>query len=464
MPEIASPNSNTTRDGTVSDGVLSLPGAMLAHNADPAVRAAWLQDMFLPPDVLEWALNVVVVRSGGRTILIDTGMGAEFPDLPRSGRMAQRLEAADIDIASVTDVVLTHMHMDHVGGLLVDGVRGRLRPDLRIHLAAAEAEFWASPDFSRVSMPPGFPDALRSTAKRFLNAYHSQLRPFEAEHEVAPGVVVHRTGGHTPGHSVVRLASGGDRLTFAGDAVFAVGFDHPEWYNGFEHDPEEAARVPVRLPCGGRRRRLSLGTGLLGLLTACWVRAESGPDVLVLSFSASDPERTSAGSQSRGAVSSCRDLWRTIGLVGPEASPHLDSERFRESFDSQGLLQYPDCKKSARFLQPRPPKPTPRFTTIQVCPKDLASGLRQADPAVNWPKAARDGPRTPDVRHEAARVHHAAWRRGGGVATGSARAAASDAGDRVHEHTVAGGFRVPACRIPPRFGRGRLCRRPKCCD
>ena len=53
----------------VSDGVLSLPGAMLGHNVDPAVRAAWLEDMFLPPDVLEWALNVVLVRSGGRTIL-----------------------------------------------------------------------------------------------------------------------------------------------------------------------------------------------------------------------------------------------------------------------------------------------------------------------------------------------------------------------------------------------------------
>src|SRR6516164_8656489 len=130
----------------ISDGVLSLPGAMLAHNADPTFRATWLKDMFLPPDVIEWALNVVVVRSGGRTILIDAGMGAEFSDLPRSGRMAQRLEAADIDIASVTDVVLTHMHMDHVGGLLVDGVRGRLRPDLRIHLATAEVKFWASPD------------------------------------------------------------------------------------------------------------------------------------------------------------------------------------------------------------------------------------------------------------------------------------------------------------------------------
>jgi glyoxylase-like metal-dependent hydrolase (beta-lactamase superfamily II) len=205
--------------------------------------------MFLPPDMLEWALNAVVVRSGGRTVLIDAGIGADPGlNLPRAGRLVSRLEAAGIDLASVTDVVLTHMHMDHIGGLLVDGVRDRLRPDLRVHVAAFEAKFWGGrPDFSRVSMPPGFPDALRRTAKRFLNEYDSQLRPFEKEYEVAPGVFVHRTGGHTPGHSVVRLASGGDRLTFAGDAVFQVGFEHPDWHNGFEHDPEEAARVRVRL-------------------------------------------------------------------------------------------------------------------------------------------------------------------------------------------------------------------------
>jgi glyoxylase-like metal-dependent hydrolase (beta-lactamase superfamily II) len=196
--------------------------------------------------MLDWPLNVIVVRSGGRTVLIDAGLGVD-PNLPRAGQLGHRLEAAGIDLSSVTDVVLTHMHMDHIGGLLVDGVKEQLRPDLQIHVAAAEVKFWAAPDFSLTAMPSGFPEALESTAQRFLREYRSYLRTFEEQHEVAPGVVVTRTGGHTPGHSVVRLNSGGDRLTFAGDAVFQVGFDHPEVHNGFEHDPEEAARVRVRL-------------------------------------------------------------------------------------------------------------------------------------------------------------------------------------------------------------------------
>jgi glyoxylase-like metal-dependent hydrolase (beta-lactamase superfamily II) len=232
----------------VSDGVLPLPTKMLAHNADASVRAGWLDHMFLPPDAFDWALNAVVVRSGGKTILIDAGLGSD-PELhlPRAGQLVKRLDAAGIDLESVTDVILTHMHMDHVGGLLVDGVKDRLRPDLQIHVAAAEVKFWEAPDFTRTNMPLGFPDALRAAARQFTKVYHNHLRQFDDEHEVAPGVVVRRTGGHTPGHSVVRLTSGGEALTFAGDAVFTVGFDHPDWHNGFEHDPEEAARVRVRL-------------------------------------------------------------------------------------------------------------------------------------------------------------------------------------------------------------------------
>ena len=230
----------------ISDGVFPLAAATLATNADPADLAAWLDDRLQPKDMYKWPLNVVVVRSGGRTVLIDSGAGSEFPAFPGVGQLATRLDAAGIDPASVTDVVLTHLHVDHVGGLLADQLRGRLRPDVPIHLAAAEVEFWSSPDFSRNTFG-GFPDVLRSAEERFVDVYRSQLRPFEKEYEVAPGVMVCRTGGHTLGHSVVRLASGGDRLTFLGDAVFPNHFDHPDWHNAFDHDPEEAVRVRVSL-------------------------------------------------------------------------------------------------------------------------------------------------------------------------------------------------------------------------
>ena len=61
----------------ISDGVFPLAASTLATNADPAELAAWLDHMRQPPDVFKWPLNVVVVRSGGRTILIDAGIGAE---------------------------------------------------------------------------------------------------------------------------------------------------------------------------------------------------------------------------------------------------------------------------------------------------------------------------------------------------------------------------------------------------
>src|SRR6478752_2552157 len=231
----------------ISDGVLPITAVTMATNAAPADLSAWLKDMYLPPEITDWPLNVAVVRSGGKTILIDSGLGTEFPDFPRAGQLSMRLVAAGIEPSSVTDVVLTHLHMDHIGGLLVDGLRNKLRADLRVHVATAEAEFWAAPDFTRTVMPAAIPPVLRQTAAQFLDLYRGQLRTFENEYEVAPGVLLRRTGGHTPGHSIVRIESRGEALTFAGDAVFQPGFDNPEWQNGFEHDPEESARVRIKL-------------------------------------------------------------------------------------------------------------------------------------------------------------------------------------------------------------------------
>src|SRR5690606_4978002 len=212
----------------ISDGVLPLPTETMATNVDPAVRAAWFKDMFVGPDMFDWALNVLVVRSGDQTILVDAGLGGQFSGFPRAGQFPKRLEAAGIDLASVTDVVITHMHMDHVGGLLVDDVKQRLRPDVRIHVSATEVAFWDAPDFTFTSMPTPVPKVLRSTAAQFIKEYRDKLKTFDEECEVAPGVVAKVTGGHTPGHCVVQLNSGGERLTFAGDALFPVGFDHPD--------------------------------------------------------------------------------------------------------------------------------------------------------------------------------------------------------------------------------------------
>lgn len=231
----------------VSDGVLPLPTSTMATNADPADLANWLDHMFMPPDAFDWPLNVMVARTGDQTILIDAGLGGQFSGFPRAGQFPQRLQSAGIPLESVTDVIITHMHMDHVGGLLVPGVKERLRKDVRIHVNATEVAFWTSPDFSQTVMPKPVPAVLRSTATSFYETYRDQIRVFEDRHEVAPGVIVRHTGGHTPGHCVVDLISGGERLTFAGDAVFPVAFDHPEWHNGFEHDPEESARVRFAL-------------------------------------------------------------------------------------------------------------------------------------------------------------------------------------------------------------------------
>ena len=189
-------------------------------------------------------------------------IGGQFPGFPRAGQFPKRLEAAGIDLEFITDVVVTHMHMDHVGGLLVDEVKKRLRPDLRVHVAAAEVAFWTSTAFlPHLHAGTGAGRALVDRQAVRERVSESSCGSSKRSMRWRRGCSLRAPVGHTPGHSVVRVTSGGDRLTFLGDAIFPVGFDHPDWHNGFEHDPEELVRVRVRL------LREAAGTGELLVAT-----------------------------------------------------------------------------------------------------------------------------------------------------------------------------------------------------
>ena len=231
----------------ISDGILPLPTSTMSTNVSESDRNEWFDGRFLQRDMFDWALNIALVRSGDRLILVDSGVGDGFEYFTRAGRSVMRLETAGIDLAAITDIVITHMHMDHVGGLNVDGVKAKLNPNVRIHVAAAEVEFWKNPDFSKTVMPETVPPALRKAAAKFVELYGENIVQFGQTVEVAAGVTARVTGGHTPGHCVVDVASKGEKLTFVGDAIFEVGFDNPEWQNGFEHEPEVAVDVRIAL-------------------------------------------------------------------------------------------------------------------------------------------------------------------------------------------------------------------------
>ncbi|KVT74188.1 MBL fold metallo-hydrolase [Burkholderia ubonensis] len=231
----------------ISDGVLPLPTSTMSTNVSEADRNEWFDGRFLQRDMFDWALNIALVRSGEQLILIDSGVGDGFEYFTRAGKSVMRLESAGIDLAAITDIVITHMHMDHVGGLNVDGVKARLRPDVRIHVSAAEVAFWKNPDFSKTVMPETVPPALRKAAEKFVKLYSENIVQFDQVTEVAAGVSARVTGGHTPGHCVVDIASSDEKLTFVGDAIFEVNFDNPAWQNGFEHDPEAAVDVRIAL-------------------------------------------------------------------------------------------------------------------------------------------------------------------------------------------------------------------------
>lgn len=229
----------------LSDGEFSFPlGFVLPGRPEAEVETLFKQ-VGSSFGVLEAQLNVVLIRTGPELVLIDTGAG---PDLmPTLGRLADRLEAAGFKPDEITAVVFTHAHADHLWGVIDPLGGGTLFEKARHVMSAAERDFWLQPGIEgRVS------DTLRGMAmgtRRRLGGIAARIETVRPGQEIAPGLSLVDTAGHTPGHVSVLLNSGGAQLLVGGDALVqpVVSFAAPKWRWGSDMDTDRAIKTRLSL-------------------------------------------------------------------------------------------------------------------------------------------------------------------------------------------------------------------------
>ncbi|MCO5168549.1 MAG: MBL fold metallo-hydrolase [Planctomycetes bacterium] len=201
-------------------------------------RALWAP--LLPPDDqnrVTLAMRPLLVRTGGRTVLLDAGIGPERRDARFAERVAlaagppleDQLAALGVAPDQVDLVVLTHLHFDHAGGLVRADGRPRF-PRARVVVQRDELDDAAA----------DCPLCRASYVQDDWAPLTDLLAPVAGDAEVAPGVRVVRTGGHTRGHQVVRVDGGGATLAFWGDLVPTAAHLRPHWVMGFDLYPVEA--------------------------------------------------------------------------------------------------------------------------------------------------------------------------------------------------------------------------------
>lgn len=215
----------------VVDGSAHLPAAeLLRFTGD---REDWWagHEQFLAPDgTLPLTLGGFVVRTGDRVVLIDAGLGRLQRGPYVGGELLDSLAAHDLRPADITDVVLTHLHFDHVGWVTQKSEIVFENATFRCHAS----------DWSHfVDAPDAEPGAVRK-----LSPIASRLEPFAGDVVVAPGVTVRHAPGHTPGSAVVVVADGGERALLLGDAVHCPAeLVENEWEAIVDVDPALAART-----------------------------------------------------------------------------------------------------------------------------------------------------------------------------------------------------------------------------
>ncbi|OHX14310.1 MBL fold metallo-hydrolase [Chromobacterium sphagni] len=229
----------------VSDGTVKVALDKLLSGEEPQQIRRLLENGFQKPDQAETSINTFLINTGGKLLLMDSGAGQLF-GANVAGRLQQNLRAAGYRPEDIDAVLLTHVHLDHSGGLSAAGKR--MFPNADIYLSRNEADFWLNPaNKAKVDGPrasgfdqrQGFDQAQASLAP-YLAA--GKVKTFEPGVELFPGIRAIATPGHTPGHVFYEASSDGARMQFWGDAVHAqqAQFAHPEIAIDFDVDSASA--------------------------------------------------------------------------------------------------------------------------------------------------------------------------------------------------------------------------------
>lgn len=234
-----------TAEGTiVSDGTLPLGDPHKNFlGLTPEEVDAQLRDNFLPADNAVLEQNILVLNTGDRLVVFDTGMGSLKLFGPTTGKMLATMKQAGIDPKDVDAVVMSHAHIDHCGGCVAeDGSRNF--PNAQYYISQADYDFWT--DETKV---PSHLKAFLDTARKNLIPNRDRMVFFKDGQEFLPGIQAIAAPGHSVGHTIFMINSGGQNLSYIGDLTHhpVLLMRKPLTEFAFDTDPKQSAQTRVKM-------------------------------------------------------------------------------------------------------------------------------------------------------------------------------------------------------------------------